>query len=125
MPSERKLIRDAVKAALESEFSFSIFSTRDVDGCELNEFINVFLLEGGVEYQGLQSSTQSEIFISYRTEDLLDDDQLDEVGDRIEEIISVSNFGDVLQGIIYAGFEYLNERERGFTGLTLRYSIVY
>lgn len=125
MQNERKAIRDAITEVLESVLDFPVFSGRSIDGRDLTEFVNVYITDGEVFSEGLGSRTEASVLICYRTVDELTDDQLDEKSDPIAEAIESYDFGGVMQGIVPAGFEYLDERERGYDGITLRFLVIY
>lgn len=125
MSNKRGLIRDAIRDLLEPLFSFPVYTGRDVDGRKVPQFINVYLPTGDVEYAGLQKSTTAVLAVSYRVEDVVDDDDLDVVADKIEAAMKPQALGDLASGMLYDGFEYLDERERGFDGITLRFNVVY
>lgn len=125
MSNKRGLIRDAIRDLLEPLFSFPVYAGRDVDGCEVPEFINVYLPAGDVEHAGLQKSTTAILAVGYRIQNVVTDDELDIVADKIEAAMKPQVLGDLASGMLYDGFEYLDERERGFDGITLRFNVVY
>ena len=125
MSNNRGLIRDAVRATLQPLFSFPVYADRKVDGREETEFINAYLVDGDVEREGLRDRTTAVLAIAYRTEADATDDEIDVISDQIETAMTPQVLGDLASGLLYDGFEYLDERERGFSGITLRFSVVY
>lgn len=125
MQNERKAIRDAITEVLASSLNCPVFSGRSIDGRELSEFVNVYITEGEVFSEGLGQRTEASVLISYRSVHDLTDDELDEKSEPIVELIESHDFGGVMQGIVAAGFEYLDERERGYDGITLRYLVAF
>ena len=125
MSNKRGLIRAAVRAILQPLFSFTVYAERNIDAREDDELINVYLVEGSIEYEGLRSSTTAILAIAYRTEENATDDEIDVIADQIEAVMKPQVLGDLASGLLYDGFEYLDERERGFSGITLRFSVVY
>lgn len=125
MPSKRTEIREAIKQRLIASLAYSVFAGRNVDATELTEFANVYITEGEAVYSGIKQSHESFLVISYRNASDLTDDELDVYGDEVQAAIASEGFGDVMSGIIYTGFAYLEERERDFDGIDIRYTIYY
>jgi hypothetical protein len=125
MPNKRTEIRQAIHQRLEDSLAYPVFSGRHVDGTELTEFANVYITDGDAAYSGLVQTHESSLVVSYRNSGDLTDDELDVLGDEIQTAIAGESFGDVMAGIVYTGFAYLDERERDFDGIDLRYTIYY
>jgi hypothetical protein len=125
MASKRTEIREAIKERLADSLAYAVFAGRSLDATELTEFANVYIQEGEATYLGIKQSHESFLVISYRNSGDLTDDELDVLGDEIQAAIADESFGDVMSGIIYTGFAYLDERERDFDGIDLRYTIYY
>lgn len=126
MSGERKIIRDSVVAALAASLEIPVFASRILDGRDESEFINVFIPQGDAEYSGIQLQNQSSMVVAYRTTDQLDDDQLDEKGDEIIEVIQPHGIApEVVHGIIYVGYEYVDDASRGFSGIEIKYTVHY
>lgn len=125
MPNKRTEIREAIKQRLLASLAYPVFAGRDVDATDLTEFANVFIQEGDASYSGIKLSHESLLVISYRNAGYLTDEELDVRGDEIQELIKGESFGDVMTGMVYTGFAYLEERERDFDGIDLRYTIYY
>lgn len=125
MSGKRSTIRTAVRDRIAAAVAYSVFASRDIDAREEVEFANVYFTDGVVEYAGLQRQTESNLEIAYRNKDELEDDFIDDRGDEIQAAIESAPFGDEMSGILYVGFEYLDERERGFGGITLRFMVNY
>lgn len=125
MLGKRKIIRAAIKDRIEAAVAYPVYASRDIDAREEVEFANVYFIDGVVEYAGLARQSESNLEIAYRNKEELDDDFIDDHGDEIQAAIESAPFGDEMSGILYVGFEYLDERERGFSGITLRFTVYY
>lgn len=123
--SRRTEIRNAIKNRLVAAVPYDVFASRDIDAREETEFANVFFIDGDSGYEGLQRKNESNLVIAYRNTDLIDDDFIDSRGDEIQSAIESAPFGDEMSGIFYVGFEYLDEQERGFSGIALRFTVIY
>jgi hypothetical protein len=125
MLSERKAVRDAIKACLTEAFTYPVYAEREIDGRGHDEFVNVFMTDGEASYEGLVLREEANVTVSFRSVRHLTDDELDERMDAIGQTILEHDFGSVMQGINYAGFEYHDERDRGFDGMSLRFAVVF
>lgn len=126
MQGERKLIRDSFKAAIDGKFSADVYAKRFVDRREISEYVNIFFDEGDIDFEGLNLSTTALITVGYHTNQHVDDDELDEIGDTIFNAIGDSDIApDVIRGVIPQGFSYGDEQEQEFTSLFLRFTVIY
>ena len=126
MASERKTIRDSVKAILQTVYSGEIYTSRTIDVTEETEYVNVFFESGSTEYEGLLSTTSGELVISYNTKSQVTDDDLDEVADMLNQALADNDVAPgVIRGMLPAGFAYESEQESAFTGINLLYTVYY
>ena len=125
MSGNRSAIREAVKDRLTAAVAYPVFASRDIDATEATEFANVFFTYGEVVYEGMQRQNESILTIAYRNKTQIDDDFIDLRGNEIQAAIESSPFGDEMSGILYTGFEYLDEQERDFSGISLRFTVYY
>lgn len=125
MLGSQKQIRNAIRERIATAVTYPVFASRDIDAREESEFANVFFTVGDVAYEGLQQRNESNLVVIYRNSDEIDDDFIDSRGDEIQSAIISSPFGDEMSGILYAGFEYLDDQERSFSGIELRFTVYY
>lgn len=126
MSNNRKQIRDALVAILSAVASYPVYSGRDVDGREEDEFANVYLARGTSEQEITHSTDEAELVIAYRNKEQLTDDELDEKGDALIADITPQCLSDIgARGIIYNGFEYLEDSVRDFSGIDFTYTVYY
>ncbi len=123
--NSRPLIRTAIAECISEVVDYPVYASRNIDGCDEDEFCNVFLVDGDAEFQGLIQQNVSNLVVAYRTKDEFTDDEIDLKASAIEQAIASAEFGDVMSGIFRSGFEYLEERERDFDGINLRYTVYY
>lgn len=126
MASERKRIRDAIKAAIETEYSGEVIASRVYDARNKRDFVTVYFESGDIEWDGIKNFTTASIVVAYMAKDLSTDDELDEVADLVNGVLAVAPIApDLIQGFIPAGFEYLSENESAYSGIALRYTVIY
>lgn len=126
MPGERKKIRDAVVAVIRPVIDAEVTASRNVDAREKDFFVNVFFESGDVQYDGVKSSTAAILVLAYQTKEIIDDDLLDESADLMHSALENNPIAeDLIQGFIPIGWEYIDDRERQFSGIYLRYSVTY
>lgn len=126
MATERKIIRDAIVAAIKADFVAPIYCSRAVDGREDDNFVNVYFDSGDIEFDGLLTKTRATIVVSYHDRNAQSDDDIDASADFLNNILATADIApDVIQGMVPAGFEYADERESSFSGIYLRYTIIY
>jgi len=125
MLGSRTAIRNVVKARVDDAVNYPVFASRDIDGREEQEFANVYFADGDVTYEGLQRNSESNLVIVYRNSGEINDDFIDLRGDEIQAAIESEPFGDEMRGILYTGFEYLDDQERSFSGIELRFTVYY
>ena len=126
MPGERKIIRDAVKEIIENAVSYEVISSRKIDGRNKNEFINIYFEQWDMAFDGLQNPTTAPLIVAFNTVDQLDDDLLDEVADAINAALEENEIApQLVQGFVPNGGGYLDDNERAFSGIYLRYTVTY
>jgi hypothetical protein len=126
MSNDRKQIRDALVAILTAAAICPVYAGRDVDGRDEDEFANVYLARGASEQQVTHSTDEAELVIAYRNKEQLTDDVIDEKGDALIADISPQCLSDIgVRGIIYNGFEYLEDSSRDFSGIDFTYTVYY
>lgn len=126
MAGERKVIRDAVKSIVEQATDLMCFSSRRVDARVEQEFINVYFESGEIQYDGVKEFTTAQIVVCYNNLELIDDDEIDEMADMIHEALASQEIApSVVQGFVPSGWDYIDDRERAFSGINLRYSVTY
>lgn len=125
MANERKTIRDAIKAVLDAAVGYPVYAGRDIDGRDESEYVNVYLTSGDSAYEGLLQHREDALVISYRTNEDLDDDDIDLKSDALELALVPQVIGGGIRGLIYSGYEYSDKDERGFNGIDLKYTVFY
>ena len=124
--SDRKQIRDQIKAQIETQYGGSVFTERSIDARDSTEFINVFLIDGNIiGEEGLNHLTESSLVIGVQKKGASDDD-LDSTGDLVEAAIGQDiTLGRLVSGLVYEGFEYGTDESSGFDQLFLKYTIIF
>lgn len=126
MSNERKIIRDAVKAIIESAVSYEVITSRRIDGRNKNAFINIYFEQWDIAFDGLKNPTSAPLVVAFNTVDQLDDDELDEIAEAINTALKQNDIAlQVVHGFSPLGGGYLEEGERAFSGIYLRYTVNY
>jgi hypothetical protein len=126
MSNQRKTIRDAVAAVISAVVTCPVFTSRNTDARDETEFVTAFFESGEIEYDGLAESTTAQLSVVYRTEAVVDDDAIDVVADAIHAALVVADIApSVAQGFFPIGWEYSADKERAFSGINLRYTVIY
>jgi hypothetical protein len=126
MPGERKAIRDAIKTIIEGVVDYEVIASRKIDGRDKDDFVSVYFESGEVQFDGLIENTTASLIVAYNTIDQLDDDLLDEVADEIHGALAANEIApQLVQGFIPTGWGYLDDNERAFSGIYLRYTVTY
>lgn len=126
MPNERKTIRDAVKEIIENAVSYEVIASRKIDGRNKNEFINIYFEQWDMAFDGMQNPTTAPLIVAFNTVDQLDDDLLDEIADSINSALEENEIApQLVQGFTPLGGGYLDDNERAFSGIYLRYTVTY
>lgn len=126
MANERKIIRAAIKQALQNKIALPVFLTRNIDARNEDQFINVFFVDGQIEFDGVSQFTKADLTIAYRTITDADDDEIDAVSDQIHAALEETDIAPgTLAGLVPTGWEYVDDTERAFSGIYLRYSVTY
>lgn len=125
MSAERKKIRDAIAQVLQSTF-VDVFKSRSIDARELESFVNVYFDQGDIEFDGLRQQTTATLVIAYHCATIDNDDHIDDVSDQINKLLSENDIAtDLIQGFYPVGFQYADEKETAFSGIFLRYEVIY
>lgn len=123
--SDRKTIRDQVKAQLATTYSGDIFTGRKIDARDATEFLNVFLANGDSYGEGIEEKTESSLVIGIHKQ-AATDDELDIIGDSLEAAIGENlTLNGLISGLVYTGFEYNEDESSGFDQLYLKYTVIY
>lgn len=125
MQGERKVIRSALKQALQNALTLNVFARRFIDARGLDQYINVYFDEGDIEFEGLDKSTTALVIVGYHTRDYVDDDQLDDIADTIYAAIENAPNLTGVRGLLPAGFKYGEEQEQEFTSIYQTFTVVY
>lgn len=126
MAGERKIIRDAVKSIVGQAANVVCYSSRRVDAREELNFINVYFESGEIQFDGIKGFTTAQIVVSYNSIELLEDDDIDQVADVLHEALGSHEIAPhLVQGFSPAGWDYIDDRERAFSGINLRYTVYY
>lgn len=125
MPT-RKDVRDKAKAQIQALYSGAVHTGRIVYDTNISEYINVFMLDGTVEEDGLVPHTNATLVLGIHKSGPVTDDDLDELGAVAEQgLMSDPSLGGLVHGIRSTGFEYAPREEGQFEHLYLLYTIVF
>lgn len=121
----RKNIRDGIKTAIELFYSGPVYITRRIDAREIDEYINVFLSSGSaVTDIGVYRQVNARLVITIAKKGATDDD-LDTIGDLIDEMIDTINYTSLgAIGAYFTEFSYADDDDE-FEKLHLTYDIIY
>jgi hypothetical protein len=127
MANERQVIRAAVSEIVRNAVDAEVFTSRNVDSREKDNFINVYFDSADVQFDGLKEFTTAQLIVAYHTSDVVtDDDVIDEVADAIHFALASHEIApQLVQGFIPVGWEYQSDRESAFSGIYLRYTVTY
>lgn len=123
--SNRKTIRDKVKAQLATAYAGDIFTGRKIDARDSTEFLNVFLADGESYGEGIEEKTESSLVVGIHKKTATDD-ELDVIGDLLEAAIGENlTLDGLISGLVYTGFEYGEDESSGFDQLYIKYTAIY
>lgn len=126
----RKLIRGQVASQVGTVFSVGeVYPTRVTDARDGAPYANVFFADGIAEYDGLQLVNQAELVVGIHLPwaDNTDDD-LDVFADLITEVFDPDSnitLDNIIEGILYAGFEYGEEDDSPYIRIFIKFNVQY
>jgi len=132
---ERKAIRDTIgQIILDVVPDWKVYTTRSKDARNDKYYIEVYMANGDQEGQGIATITEARLVVGINKKGIQTDDELDAVGDIIEEALEITNAtpalsNDTLQGLVsglsFAGFEYPPDENSATSTLNLLYAIIF
>lgn len=126
MAQNRKAIRDAIKAALQTVFAGPIYTSRYIDVRDETKFVNVYFEGGEIEFDGVRQNTTASVVVEYNTELDASDDDIDSVADALIQALETEPVAtDIVQGFYPVAFEYLPLQESAFNTFVWRFTVIY
>lgn len=122
----RKQVRDTAKEQIKAVYAGEVFTGRIVYDTKMSEYVNVFLVEGENEEDGLQLTTNAQLVLGIHKSGPVTDDDLDQLGATAENgLLSDPSLGGLVHGIRRTGFVYEGREETQFEKLYLLYNVVF
>lgn len=122
----RKQIRDTAKSQIQAVYTGEVYTGRMVVKSDDEDYINVFLVEGDYEDDGLQLQANADLVVGIHKSGPVTDDDLDELAETAESgLLSDPSLGGLVYGIRPTGFQYAPREEDQFERLYMLYGIVF
>lgn len=128
--SERKQIRDAASASVATAYSGDLFTSRNIDARDLDEYMSIYLASGDISKDFQVEVTEIVLVLEFNKD--AGDDDLDTTIDAAHAAL-MANFNSQLitEGftagaqIIPESFEYGIDESRQFSSVSYSYRITY